>query len=116
MILNGNPVRNGEADYMKKVLRVLKKIVLLAYLIFFVLCTHSLIMRFGSTLNGDTPAEAVPTEPPAAAAPTPPPANENDVALSSGTYAKDAESLTAVVVPSDLPLLDSFSALRASNC
>ena len=106
---------------MKNVLRVLKKIVLLAYLVVLVLCTHSLIMRFGSTLNGEVPADAGPDQVPVSAAPSPPPVNENEVALSSGVYLKDSESLTAVVVPSDLPLLDSFSALRSvdftgSNC
>ncbi len=100
---------------MKIVLGVLKKIVLLSYLVFLVLCSHSLIMRIGSDIPNDTAAEALPAAPSAAATPTPQPVNENEVVLSSGTYQKDAASLTAVVVPSDLQLLDSFSALQSAD-
>ena len=95
---------------MTKVLRVFKVIFLLAWLVFLVLCCHSCLM---ASSRGAAPAGAD------TAAPAPqviqPSADANSVLLSSGTYPKETESLTAVVTAEDLPLLDSFTALRTAD-
>ena len=108
---------------MRKVLHVFKCIVLLVYLLALVLCCHSCIMTlFNNDLRTPTGSSD-----PAAPAPAPvsvpveQPKDENSVALSSGVYPKDTDTLTAVVNTSDLALLDSFPALRTadfsgSNC
>ena len=109
---------------MRKVLHVFKCIVLLVYLLVLVLCCHSCIMtlfnnslRYSTGSASSAPAPApVPVSVPAAQ-----PKDENSVALSSGVYQKDIDSLTAVVNTSDLALLDSFPALHTadfsgSNC
>ena len=108
---------------MRKVLHVFKCIVLLVYLLALVLFCHSCIMTlFNNDLRTPTGSSD-----PAAPAPAPvsvpveQPKDENSVALSSGVYPKDTDTLTAVVNTSDLALLDSFPALRTadfsgSNC
>ena len=101
---------------MKKVLNVFKVILLLAWMIFLVLCCHSCIMKLNSTMDGETvpvsaaPASASPADSSSAA---PQQAKEDAVTLSSGNVPLTAESLEAVVVPSDLPLLDSLTALKS---
>ena len=97
---------------MRKVLHVMKCILLLAYLVFIVLCSHSCIMRFSSTMDagaGDSSIAAPVVEP------TVEPVNENEVRLSSGVYPKDTAELVAVVTPEDLPLLDEFSSLTSAD-
>ncbi|MBQ9664143.1 MAG: leucine-rich repeat domain-containing protein [Oscillospiraceae bacterium] len=101
---------------MRKVLRVFKCIVLLAYLLFVVLCCHSCMMTlFRNSIvpeGGDAAVLPVSESTPE---PVQQPKNENEVALSSGIYQKDAENLTAVITASDLPLLDAFTALRSAD-
>ncbi|MBR0162096.1 MAG: hypothetical protein IJQ02_12535 [Oscillospiraceae bacterium] len=92
-----------------KVLRVLKKIILLAWLVFLVLCTHSLVMQLHSS-TGDEASPEVNT--PALSVPFVQPSG---VTLSSGTYAETTEDLTAVVTAEDLALLDTFPALRSAD-
>ena len=97
---------------MRKVLHVMKCILLLAYLVFIVLCSHSCIMRFSSTMDagaGDSSIAAPVVEP------TVEPVNENEVRLSSGVYPKDTAELVAVVTPEDLSLLDEFSSLTSAD-
>ncbi len=108
---------------MRKVLHVFKCIVLLVYLLALVLCCHSCIMTlFNNDLRTPTGSSdpAAPAPAPVSA-PVEQPKDENSVALSSGVYSKDTDTLTAVVNTSDLALLDSFPALRTadfsgSNC
>ena len=108
---------------MRKVLHVFKCIVLLVYLLALVLCCHSCIMTlFNNDLRTPTGSSdpAAPAPAPVSA-PVEQPKDENSVALSSGVYPKDTDTLTAVVNTSDLALLDSFPALRTadfsgSNC
>ena len=99
---------------MRNVLHVFKCIILLAYLVFIILCGHSCIMTlFRNSLSADGDAGApvaVPVSTPVAQ-----PQNENQVALSSGVYEKTDEFLSAVVTPADLPLLDQFTALRSAD-
>ena len=104
---------------MRNVLHVLKCIILLAYLVVLVLCCHSCIMTLvnnslgpaADSGNGTSPLQAGPVSTPV---PTPS-VRENEVILSSGIYQDDIESLSAVVTPSDLSLLDSFTALRSAD-
>ena len=106
---------------MSGVLHVLKKILLLAWLVFLVLCAHSCLMA-SEQPAADTAAApvsaapvqtAVPIQTVSETAPTPEPVSETTcVALSSGSYERDISSLTAVVTPEDLALLDSFSSLQ----
>ena len=100
---------------MRNVLRVFKIILLLAWMAFLVLCCHSCIMKLNSSLG-----ESSTTEEPAAvgitSAPTETPQQaEEYVTLSSGKYPLTADHLTAVVVPSDLPLLDNLAALQSAD-
>ena len=96
-----------------KVLRILKKLFLLAWMVFLVLCCHSWIMTLGSgspaapvgSDAGDKPVSQPAAEPP----------KENEVALSAGNFPKDTEALTAVVTPADLARLESFPALRSAD-
>ena len=110
---------------MRKVLHVFKCIVLLVYLLALVLCCHSCIMTLfnnglgASGVSGDPAASA--SAPAPVSVPVEQPKDENSVALSSGVYQKDIDTLTAVVNTSDLALLDSFPMLRTadftgSNC
>ena len=96
-----------------KVLRVFKKLFLLAWVVFVLLCCHSCLMAVNSGLaaegSGGTPSGS-PVVQPAAAAP-----KANEVALSSRNFDMNTEALTAVVTPADLPLLDSFTALRSAD-
>ena len=106
---------------MRKVLHVFKCIVLLAYLLALVLCCHSCIMTlFNNGLGNSAGTDSVPAPAPVSV-PAAQPKDDNSVALSSGVYQKDIDTLTAVVNTSDLALLDSFPALRTadfsgSNC
>ena len=107
---------------MRKVLHVFKCIVLLVYLLALVLCCHSCIMTlFNNSLRTPTGSEPAAPVPVSVPVPVAQPKDENSVALSSGVYQKDIDSLTAVVNTSDFALLDSFPALRTadfsgSNC
>ncbi len=99
---------------MRKVLHVLKCILLLAWLVFVVLSSHSCIMHFSSNPDQGSASSVLP----AAAPPveeTPEPVNENEVRLSSGIYTKDTTALTALVLPEDLAVLDEFSALTSAD-
>ena len=87
---------------MRKILNGFRKIVLLAYLVFVVLCVHSCFMSGQIALSGDAGTGTGLIS-----------AFRNDITLSSGAYAEDTENLVAVVQPSDLPLLDSFPALKS---
>ena len=116
---------------MSGVLNILKKILLLAWLVFLVLCAHSCLMASDQdAVSADSGAEAAvpavqaqPGGQPGQAAPVPAvsestPAPEpaaDTVALSSGSYEKDLAALTAVVTPEDLALLDSFTALKSAD-
>lgn len=97
-----------------KVLRIVKVLFLLAWLVFLVLCCHSCLMALNSGLPSAVPGTAAdgnrPVTQTSASAP-----KANEVALSSGNYPMDTESLTAVITPSDIPLLDSFTALRSAD-
>ena len=97
---------------MRKVLHFFKVILLLAWLVFLILCCHSCIMKLNSTLSESTP-DNVGNDTTLAAAPD---QTEKDViTLSSGDYPLTAENLTAVVIPADLPLLDSLTALKTAD-
>ena len=97
---------------MTKVLRVIKTIFLLAWLVFCILCCHSCLMAIGSGSSGT----ADPSSGSSLAAPMQTAAQKADeVALSSGNYARETEALAAVVTPDDLALLDSFSGLRSAD-
>ena len=106
---------------MRKVLHVFKCIVLLVYLLALVLCCHSCIMTlFHNNLGASAGSDAA-SAPAPVSAPVAQPKDENSVALSSGVYQKDIDTLTAVVNTSDIALLDSFPMLRTadftgSNC
>ena len=99
---------------MKSVLHVIKVVFLLAWLLFLVLCCHSCMMTlFRNDLKGSvSPTDDVMTVP-AVEQTVQQPKNDNVVALSSGNYMKDSDFLSAVVTPSDLALLDSFTALHS---
>ncbi len=91
--------------FIRKVLDVFRRIFLLAYLVFIVLCVHSCLMSgpvlvsdADDPLPGSTNLLSVPN---------------NDVQLSSGSYPTDTTALTAIVSSSDLPLLDSFTDLAS---
>ena len=99
---------------MRKVLHVFKCIVLLAYLIFIILCAHSW------TMAGHSPdAAAVSGDPGSAVSVVPavisPVEQSSSVMLSSGSYPVETEELVAVVTPGDLSLLDSFTALKSAD-
>ena len=97
---------------MRKVLHVFKILFLLAWLIFVILCCHSCLMaRNIGTAGSEGPAVGGNS----VSLPANPPAKENEVALSSGNYPKDSETLTTVVTPADLAQLDSFTALRSAD-
>lgn len=98
---------------MRKVLHVFKILFLLAWLVFLILCCHSCLMAMNSGTAGSegTSAGETPVSQPAAI----PPAGENEVALSSGNYPKDSDTLTAVITPADLAQLDSFTGLRSAD-
>ncbi len=98
---------------MRKVLNVFKIILLPAWLIFLVLCCHSCIMRMNSTMNESATAAAPGPADSVAAAPAQ--SNEETVMLSSGAVPLTAETLEAVVVASDLPLLDNLTALKSAD-
>jgi len=103
---------------MKKVLNVFKVILLLAWLVFLVLCSHSCIMKLNSSMEeGTTPVSAAPASANAGdnTAAAPQQTKTDAVTLSSGDVSLTADTLTAVVVPSDLPLLDSLSALKSAD-
>ena len=96
------------------VLRVLKKIFLLAWAVFLLLCCHSWLMAHNSGLSSSVPAAAADGNSPVPQASFSAP-KANEVALSSGNFAKDTETLTAPVTAADIPLLDSFTALRSAD-
>ena len=101
---------------MRKVLNVLKVILLLAWLAFLILCCHSCIMKWHSTLDENVVTEALASSGNSeVSAAAPQQTKEDAVSLSSGDYPLTTDSLTAVVVPSDFPLLDSFSALKSAD-
>ena len=101
---------------MRKVLHIFKCLLLLAFLVFLVLCTHSCVMTLVNNSLGPDAVSDPEAQPAAAATPAPTvEVNENEVALSSGVYSKDVESLAAVVTPADLALLDSFPALQSAD-
>ena len=97
---------------MRKILHVFKCILLLAYLLFTVLCCHSCMMTLfrNSLVPEGSDADSLPVSE-SVSEPVPQPKNENEVALSFGIYQKDTEDLVAVVTPSDLALLDQFTTL-----
>ena len=98
---------------MRKVLHILKILFLLAWLVFVILCCHSCLMGVSNGASGsEGPAAG---EAPVSQSAAVPPAGENEVALSSGNYPKDTETLTAVITPADLTQLDSFPALRSAD-
>lgn len=96
-----------------KVLRILKKLFLLAWLVFLVLCCHSCLMALGSGSPAAPAGSTAGNEPVSLPAAEPP--KENEVALSAGNFPKDTEALTAVVTPADLTQLESFPALRSAD-
>ena len=96
-----------------KVLRILKKLFLLAWLVFLILCCHSWVMTLGSGSPAAPAGTAAGNEPVSQPAVEPP--KENEVALSAGNFPKDTEALTAVVAPADLAQLESFPALRSAD-
>ena len=105
---------------MAKTLRILKIILLLAWMIFLILCCHSCLMRInsGTDTPGGAAADSVSSQTAAAsaaqtAAPAAPKADE--VALSSGNYPVSTENLVAAVTPADLEVLDRFPALRSAD-
>ena len=100
---------------MRKVLHVFKCIILLAYLVFIVLCCHSCIMTlFRNSLRDTTGSGNAGLPVSASVVQTPQPVkDENSVGLTSGVYPKDTQQLTAVVTPADLALLDSFTGLQS---
>ncbi len=97
---------------MRKVLHVFKILFLLAWLVFVILCCHSCLMAWNTGTAG---SEGPTVGGNSVSLPANPPAKENEVALSSGNYPKDSETLTAVVTPADLVQLDSFTALRSAD-
>ncbi|MCR5090407.1 MAG: hypothetical protein K6C08_12965, partial [Oscillospiraceae bacterium] len=93
---------------MRKVLHVLKCIVLLAYLVFLVLCAHSCFMAGQSAAaEPDDGTDSVFSNTIAALT--------NSIQLSSGSYPMETEELVAVVNSQDLPLLDGFANLRYAD-
>ena len=101
---------------MRKVLHVFKCIILLAYLVFIVLCGHSCIMTlFRNSIPAASGADLSEPVAQTAAQLVAQPKNENEIALSSGIYEKTADYLAAVVTPADLALLDQFTALQSAD-
>ena len=101
---------------MKKVLNFFKIILLLAWLVFVVLCCHSCIMKMNSTMGeGTVSAEPVSVGNAGSSDEAPKQTKKDAVTLSSGAVPLAAEMLVAVVVPSDLPLLDNLSALKSAD-
>ena len=101
---------------MRKVLHVFKCIILLAYLVFLILCGHSCIMTlFRNSIPASEGGDLSAPVSEAVTQPVAQPKNENEVALSSGLYEKTADYLAAVVTPADLALLDQFTALQSAD-
>ena len=102
---------------MRKVLNVFKVILLLAWLVFLILCCHSCIMKINSTMgeNASPVLSSSPGSSSGANTAAPAQTKEDAVTLSSGDVPLTAETLEAVVVPSDLPLLDSLTALKSAD-
>ena len=96
-----------------KVLHILKKLFLLAWIVICVLCCHSCIMSLGSGSPAAPAGSPAGNEPVSQPAIEPP--KENEIALSSGNYPKETEALTAVVTPADLAQLEFFPALRSAD-
>ena len=92
---------------MRGFLNVLKRLFSLALVIALVLCCHSCLMA--TSRDEDIVPDDVSAAPAAA---TPEPVS-NEVALSGGTYLKDSQNLVLHIVPSDLPLLESFPSLTS---
>ncbi|MCR5136763.1 MAG: hypothetical protein K6C12_06660 [Oscillospiraceae bacterium] len=95
---------------MRSILQIFRKIFLLAFLVFLILCCHSLAMRHGTTLGSASyepqsdsrTEEILPTAAP-------------NIALSSGSYSEDISDLAAAVTPEDLQLLDRFPFLQSAD-
>ena len=92
---------------MRSFLNVVRKIFLLAFLVFLVLCCHSCMMA-SSGAPETAPVGAAAT--PAAATPAP---ESNEITLSSGSFLKDTQNLVLHAEASDLPLLESFPNLAS---
>ena len=92
---------------MRSFLNVVKRIFLLAFLVFLVLCCHSCMMASSRV------AEPNPVDTTAAPAVSMPAPESNEITLSSGSFLKDSQNLVLHAEPSDLPLLDSFPALAS---
>ena len=99
---------------MRSVLHFFKCVLLLAWLVFIVLCTHSCIMRFSSTMDSTEAAQYEPIAAPVVEA-EPDPVPADTVLLSSGTYPKETTALTAVVTADDLQRLDEFTGLTSAD-
>ena len=94
---------------MRKVLHFLKCVLLLAFLVFLVMCTHSVFMS--GTTDIVSPDSPVPVSKPVF---TQSP-QKGEVVLSSGSYPEDISELTAVVIPADFEQIERFTALRSAD-
>lgn len=91
---------------MRKVLHSFKCILLLAYLVFLVMCTHSVLMSGAAVPVPQSTSTPV-------SSPTTP--QKGEVVLSSGTYAEDIAELSAIVTAADFQQMDRFTALRSAD-
>ena len=95
-----------------KALRVIKRILCLAFLVFLVLCAFTPIQP-GAVWSGEIEGE--PAERGSSGFSFSIPFLTKNVELSSGSYRETTESLTAVLTPGETAALDKFTQLRRAD-